>query len=200
MVATLAKSLELVTCRASLGGNDIVDWSSLDRADRAQPFSMLDRSFSARSGRGAQLQLAIPHYVREGITPPFVFETQPRPGVPTNFSPGDAVLFTGFVPGPPPTPGNPGPLCIKFAKPVVALGTQIGADDTYEFIAFLWVYDELDQLLGKFALPSQSSEALDNSAQFIGARSHRANIAAVTLSTSEPERGFGINALSLEGA
>ena len=198
MVATLAKTLELVDCRSDFNGNDLVNWSRLKAKNGSpQPFSMLDHTFATHSEGGEEIVLEIPRYLRSGITPPFVFETQPRPGVPTNFAPGDAVLFTGFLPGPPPAPGNPGPIRIRFAKPVAGLGAQIGADDTYDFLAFLWAYDDRGQLLGKFALPSHSSEALDNSAQFIGARSHAANIATVVFSTSEPERAFGINALSL---
>lgn len=199
MVAILTETLALVDRRSDLGGNDLVNWSSLDRGQcrGPQPFNLLDHAFAARSQGGEELTLEIPRYLRTGITPPFTFATQPRPGVPTNFAPGDAVLFTGFLPGPPPAPGNPGPIHIRFAKPVMGLGAQIGADDTYDFLAFLWTYDRQGQLLGKFALPSHSSEALDNSAQFLGARSRTANIAHAIFSTSEPERAFGINALSL---
>ncbi len=198
MVAILKQVPELVADRCDLEINDWVDWSGLSQGKNPkQPFSLLSHSFSAKSELGLKLTIEIPYYLRPSVTPPFIFETQPRPGIPTNFASGDHVLFTGFVPGPPPTIGNPGPLRIKFAQPVMALGTQVGADDTYDFLAFLWAYDELGQLLGKFAFPSRSSEDLDNSAQFIGIRSQVANIASVTLSTSEPERAFGINALSL---
>lgn len=197
MVAILKQAPELITDRANLGCNDFLDWSNLaSPKNPAQPFNILSHAFSVSSALGSKLTIKIPPYLRSGVTPPFIFETQPKPGIPTNFAVGDHILFTGFIPGAPPTIGNPGPLQIKFAQPVSAFGTQIGTDDTYEFLAFLWAYDELGQLLGKFALPCQSSEELDNSAEFIGIRSQVANIAFISLSTSEPERAFGINALS----
>lgn len=96
-VAILPSSVQaitLVTERADLGSNDQIDWSSLGLA---APFNFLPNSFSAISSEGQGLSIEIPEV--SGLTPPFVFQTLPEPGIPTNFASGDFILFTGLIPG-----------------------------------------------------------------------------------------------------
>lgn len=185
-------AIALVTEWAALGGNDQVDWSSLGPV---APFNFLPNSFSATSEGGLGLSVEIPELT--DLTSPFVFQTLPRPGVPTNFASGDFILFTGFIPGPPPAVGNPGPLTINFDVPVRGAGTQIAVDDTLEFTAFISAFDSANNLLGSFSAPGTSSLALDNSALFLGVFSDTPNISKLVYSSSAPDRAFGINTLSL---
>lgn len=186
------QAVTLVTERAALGGDDQIDWSSLGSV---APFNFLPNSFPATSEGGLGLSVEIPE--NTGLTPPFVFQTLPEPGIPTNFAQGDFILFTGFIPGPPPTVGNPGPLTITFNTPVLGAGAQIAVDDTPEFTAFISAFDNANNLLGTFESVGTSSLALDNSALFLGVLSDTPNISRLVFSSSEPERAFGINTLSL---
>lgn len=188
------KALTFVTDRTALRGNDQVDWSSLGETN---PFNFLPNSFSAKSERGLGLSVDIPKLNLPGLTPPFVFQTLPSPGIPTNFAKGDFLLFTGLIPGSFPAPGNSGPITITFDKPVKAAGTQIAVDDTPEFTGFISAFDNANNLLGTFSAPGTSSLALDNSALFLGVLSDTANISRLVFSTSVPNRALAINTLSI---
>lgn len=189
-----AEAATLVSERASLGGNDQIDWSSLGPV---QPFNFLPNSFSATSTRGLGLNVNIPPV--SGLTSPFVFQTSPAPGIPTNFANGDFILFTGFIPGPPPAVGNPGPLTITFDTPVFSAGAQIAVDDdTAGFTASISAFDNTNTLLGTFDATGSSSLALDNSAIFLGVESATPNISKLVFDTSVVNRAFGINTLSIK--
>jgi hypothetical protein len=188
------KAITFVTDRTALRGNDQVDWSSLGAAN---PFNVLPNSFSATSERGLGLSVDIPKLNFPGLTPPLVFQTLPSPGISTNFAKGDFLLFTGFIPGSFPAPGNPGPITITFDKPVKAAGTQIAVDDTPEFTAFISAFDNANNLLLTFSAPGTSSLALDNSALFLGVLSDTPNISRLVFSTSVANRALAINTLSI---
>jgi len=190
-----ALAITLINDRAALGETDRVDWSSLGPVN--PPFKVLPNNFSTTSQGRLGINVGIPAATTPGVTPPLVFQTSPSPGIPTNFANGDFVLFTGLKPGPPPAIGNPGPLTINFDRPVSAAGTQIAVDDTSSFTAFLSAFDRNNNLLGNFSIGGTSSLALDNSAQFLGISSDTANISRLVYSSSENNRAFGINALSI---
>ena len=193
-----AANLTFVSDRAALGGSDRVDWSILGPVQ--PPFKVLPNSFSVTSEGGLGISVNIPQTTTPGVTPPLLFQTLPSPGIPTNFASGDFILFTGLRPGPPPAVGNPGPLTITFDRPVAAAGTQIAVDDTFLFTALISAFDSNNNLLGSFSTPGTSSEALDNSAQFLGVRSDAANISRLVFSSSEGDSALGINALSIAEA
>ncbi|OKH42770.1 hypothetical protein [Scytonema sp. HK-05] len=186
------QAVTFVTERAVVGSNDQVDWSSLGSVN---PLNFLPNTFSTKSEGGLGLSVEIPTI--PGLTPPFVFQTLPEPGIPTNFASGDFVLFTGFQPGGFPAVGNPGPLSITFDTPVLGAGTQITVDDTPEFRAFISAFDQDNNLLGNFSTIGTSSLALDNSALFLGVSSDTPNISRLVFSTSVPNRAVGINTLSI---
>jgi len=190
-----AVNLTFVSDRAALGGSDRVDWSILGPVQ--PPFKVLPNSFSVTSEGGLGISVNIPQTTTPEVTPPLLFQTLPSPGIPTNFASGDFILFTGLRPGPPPAVGNPGPLTITFDRPVAAAGTQIAVDDTFLFTASISAFDSNNNLLGSFSTPGTSSEALDNSAQFLGVRSDAANISRLVFSSSEGSRAVGINSLSI---
>jgi hypothetical protein len=201
----------LVTERAVLGGNDEVDWVSLGKVfnPSAPDFSsFLPNSFLATSDRGLKLDVNIAPTSNPQITPPFVFQTLPAPGIRTNFAQGDFILFggidpTGFQPLPPGTPdprtqGNGGPLSISFARPIFGGGTQIAVDiSNLEVETFISAFDNVNNLLGTFSVISTSSLALDNSAVFLGIRSDTPNISRLVFSSSDPQYGLAINQVSI---
>jgi hypothetical protein len=196
-VLTLAPdvlALDLVSDRATLVGNDSLDWSSLGPTT---PFNILPNNFSASSQGGLGVNVNVPPSTEAGITPPFVFQTLPVFGRETNFANGDFILFTGLLPGVFPAPGNPGPLSLTFDEPVSSAGAQIAVDDTFSFIASIEAFDSNNNSLGSFSVPATSSVALDNSAIFLGVSSDIANISRISYTTSASNRGFGINRLSL---
>jgi hypothetical protein len=91
-------------------------------------------------------------------------------------------------------------LTLSFETPIFGVGTQIAVADTFEFIARVSAFDSSNSLLGTFSAPGSSSQALDNSALFLGVLSDTANISRLEFSSSVPDRAIGINALSLQTA
>lgn len=209
LLATLptpVDAISLVSDRAALGSNDQLDWSSLGKVFNPfapNPTAFLSNSFSATSTRGLGLQVTIPRPDDPRITPPFVFQTLPPPsGIPTNFAPGDFLLFTGFkftIPPTFPALGNSEPISISFNRPVQGAGAQIAVDDTPQFDAILSAFDDTNQLIDTFIVSGTSSLALDNSAIFLGVRSDTANISRIVFSSSVPGRAIAINKLSIVG-
>lgn len=198
-VPSEVQAVTFVSQRDALNSNDEVDWLSLGKVftpGSTNPEDLLPNSFSATSAKNLELNVEIPQV--DGLTPPFVFQTLPESeGIPTNFTNGDYLLFTGFVPGTFPAIGNPGPLSITFDEPVKAAGTQIAVDDTFNFTVFVSAFDEDNNLLGNFSTPGTSSLALDNSAVFLGVTSDEADISRLVFRTSEANRAFAINSLSI---
>ena len=199
-----AASLSLISDRADLQVNDRVDWSSLGITSA---FKVLPNNFSATSEQGLKLNVQIPQAISPKITPPVVFQTLPASpnipgsfstGVPTNFAKGDFILFTGNEPGTFPPNGNSGPLTIAFEQPVLSAGAQIAVSGTPNFVGSIAAFDNNDTLLGSFSIPGTSSQALDNSAQFLGISSNTADLSKLVFSTSADERAFGINTLSIQ--
>lgn len=88
-------------------------------------------------------------------------------------------------------------MSINFDKPVKGAGSQIAVDDTFNFTAFVSAFDEENNLLGTFSTPGTSSLALDNSAVFLGITSDKADISRLVFRTSENNRAFAINTLSI---
>ncbi len=206
-----AATLSLVTQRAALEANDEVNWSSLGEVFNpvAPDFSaFLPNSFSTTSQDGLSLDVNIPPSNNPNVTPPFVFQTLPSPGIATNFAQGDFVLFggidpAGFAPLPPGTPdpgtlGNGGPFTITFANPVLGVGAQIAADTSNLNVQdTITAFDSANNDLGTFSVANISSLALDNSAAFLGIESNTADISRIVFSSSAPQFGLAINQLSI---
>lgn len=192
------RAITLVQDRNSLRSNDQIEWSNLGKVLNPfapNPGDFLPYSFSATSSNGLGVNVNISS-AGGNITPPFVFQNNPP--VQTNFAPGDFLLFTGFSPTVIPT-GNPNPLTIVFDKNVKAVGTQIAASgsENINYQVFVSAFDDANNLLGTFSAPGISSGARDNSAVFLGVISDTANIKSLVFRTSSPQRGFGINTVSI---
>lgn len=116
----------------------------------------------------------------------------------TKFAPGDFILFTGFSPTVIPT-GNPNPITIVFDQEVKAVGTQIAASgsENIDYEVTISAFDNANNHLGTFSSPGISSGARDDSAVFLGVQSNLANIKTVVFQTSSPQRGLGINTVSI---
>ncbi|BAZ26272.1 hypothetical protein NIES4073_71780 [Kalymmatonema gypsitolerans NIES-4073] len=190
------KALTLVTNRDDLAANDKLDWSSLGFGTPISlggrtTANLLPSSFETTSEKGLGLGVDIPSIADSR---PLVFQT--TPSLSTNFSDGDYILFTGFIPGNF-AEGNPGPLTITFNQPIQGAGTQIAVDDTPQFTAFLSAFDDNNNLLGSFSIPGTSSTVIDNSAVFLGVSSDSANISKLVYSSSVNNEAIGINFLSI---
>ncbi|MDY6805902.1 MAG: hypothetical protein SXA11_19145 [Cyanobacteriota bacterium] len=192
---------QLVTQRANLGANDLVNWSSAglldDPLNATTSVNILPNNFSAVSAGGLGLKIDIPPPSTPGVTPPFVFQTLPVPSIPTNFASGDFILFTGLQPTITPPVGNPGPLAITFDRPIFGAGAQIAVTQTPQYGAFVSAFDNNNNLIGSFSIPGNSSVNLDNSAGFLGISSDIPNISKLVFSSSEPQGAIGINDLSI---
>ena len=85
-----------------------------------------------------------------------------------------------------------------FDKPVQGAGTQIAVADTPSFTGFLSAFDHRNNLLGSFSITGTSGTVIDNYAVFLGVKSDSANISKLVYSSSENNRAFGVNFLSIQ--
>lgn len=203
-IATSAQAVTFVTERDSLNETDHVDWSSVGAIFNPfgppDPAAFLPSTFGIRSNAGLGVQVFIPEDTTPGLTPPFVFQTTPAPGIETNFGNGDFILFTGLIPGPPPAIGNPGPITLTFNRPILGAGAQLATDDTFSFTGTVSAFDQSDTLLGTFSTSGTSSLALDNTAQFFGVLDERPTISKLEFKALVPGRAIGINQLAIVAA
>lgn len=198
-----AQALTIVTDRAALVADDRVDWRTQGTIfTLAQP-AYLSSTFAIDSADGLSVEVRLPPPAG-GITQPLVFQTGPHQEgkIPTNFTAGDYVLFSGLDFSTHPARGNPGPLTIEFATPVRAAGAQLALDDTtVTYTLSVSAYDATGALLARFDLAdSTSSTDLDNSAAFLGVRGDTANIKTLVYSSSIDNRALGINQLDIVSA
>jgi hypothetical protein len=186
-LSSATQAVTLVTDRAALGGNDLLNWSTV-----AAPFAPLPSAFSTASAGGLGITVNVPPPISP-ISTPFIFQN--GPAISTNFGDGDFVIFTGlnFVD----QTGNPGPLTLTFAQPVFAAGAQLLPDAGGSFIGFISAYDLNSTLLASFQLNGVTTTTRDNSAIFLGVSSDTANISRLVFSTSVPNVAIGINQLSI---
>ena len=198
-VSSKVQAATFISQKDALESNDEINWLSLGKVFNPRspnPDDFLSNSFSATSEKNLGLNVEIPQV--DKLTPPFVFQTLPASnGIPTNFAYGDRLLFTGFLPTTFPATGNGGPLSITFDRPVKAAGSQIAVGDIPNFTAFISAFDRDNNLLGSYSTPGTSSQALNNSAVFMGIQSDRADISRLVFHTSEPNHAFAINTLSI---
>jgi hypothetical protein len=186
-LCSATQAATLVTDRTALGGNDLLNWSTV-----ASPFAPLPSTFSTVSVGGLGITVSIPAPTPP-ISQPFVFQN--GPAIPTNFGDGDFILFTGlnFVD----QTGNPGPLTLTFAQPVFAVGAQLLPDAGGSFTGFIAAFDLNNTLLASFQLAGVTTTTRDNSAIFLGVSSATANISRVVYSTSVANAAIGINQVSI---
>jgi hypothetical protein len=186
-LCSATQAATLVTARAALGGNDLLNWSTV-----AAPFVPQLSTFSTASVGGLGITVSVPAPTPP-ISQPFVFQN--GPAIPTNFGDGDFILFTGlnFVD----QTGNPGPLTLTFAQPVFAAGAQLLPDVGGLFTGFISAFDLNNTLLGSFQLNGVTTATRDNSAIFLGVSSDTANISRLVFSTSIADAAIGINQLSI---
>ncbi len=182
-----AQAASLVTDRSALGGNDLLNWSTV-----AAPFTFLPSTFSTTSAGGLGITVNVPAPTPP-VSQPFIFQN--GPAIPTNFGDGDFVIFTGLNFST--QAGNPGPLTLTFAQPVFAAGAQLLPDAGGPFTGFISAYDLNNTLLGAFQLDGVTTTTRDNSAIFLGVSSDTANISRLVFSTSIPNAAIGINQLSI---
>lgn len=202
-IATSVQAITFVPDRTALDETDRVNWSTVgaifNRFGPRDPAVFLPNPFTVQSEAGLNVQVTIPEAATPGLTPPFVFQTTPAPGIETNFGNGDFILFTGFIPGHPPAIGNPGPITLTFNPPILGAGAQISVDDTLDFTVSLSAFDADGALLGSFSAVMQrtTSLVLDNSALFLGVLDDSPSISKLEFKTSVQGRAIGINQLSI---
>jgi len=182
-----------VGSRGALGGDAFIDWAD---GGGSAAFTFPGDPFTIASSQiGLSATLSNPD-------PTGAFERRDRTitgGWAGNFSPGDALLWTGFNAG----GFSPGPMEIAFSSPVRGAGAQIQADVFGDYLASLDAYAGVT-LLGHFELPGIASAFADNPLViFLGVLSDAANIDRIVYSavTENPEflgqDDFAINRLDL---
>lgn len=168
-------AIKLVTTRAKLRVNDIVDWEKFGKE-----FDLLSAPLRVHSRNGVQLKVSSSgNFLRldEGS------------GIKGKFPSGDKLLFLEF---------SDSAITIDFATPIFGVGTQIQRAFYGAFTGVIEAFDRSGKSLGKFSVRGNSDNAGDGSAPFIGVLSKTANISRITLYVPENNGyGFTINGLHL---
>jgi hypothetical protein len=177
-------SVTLVTSRAALGANDLIDWGQLGPS-----FTQITNPVTVTSTGG-----------NTAITAQVSGNGERRDqgfGWAGNFAPGDRLYWTqyGF------NSNDQGPVTLTFNKFMSGAGAQVQENFFGGFTAFISAHDSSHNLLGTFTENGLSTPNGDNSAIFIGVSSSSANIASVTFGLTSAQVGntadFAINQVSL---
>jgi hypothetical protein len=170
----------LITDRASLTGNDFIDWGGLfmlpdtpisDPFTKCSVYGMVSATVSNPSGQ-------------------FEYKVQDI-GWDGNFMPGEGLLWTQYTVG---------PMVIEFEVPVIGAGAQIQRGLYGPFTATLDVYGVSDTLIASFTVNGSSTPDNDNSAIFLGALDDTASIKRIEFSVDSGTSDFAINYLELAAA
>lgn len=158
--------LILVTSRAALGGDDMLDWTQFGELTEVSS----PTSFTTTGGAtGSVSQLRGKGQIVVQGTSALV-----------NFATGDGAYWTqnfnGF--------SNLGPVSLTFGSPVKGVGTQIASNAYGAFTAFVSAYDANNNLLGTYYEDGVSNDKRDNSAIFIGVLSDSFDISRVVFGLS----------------
>ncbi len=197
--------LTLVTTRAALGADEVVNWEVL-----GQPYISIPNPISVISTPSTvppdsvAVCGPVTFACRVGVTvsktsDPFQLLIQ-GDGSSWNgdFPQGDNLLFTGRnLVG--------GPITLDFNVPVSGAGTQIQAAggnrlvSSFSFLATIEAFDSLGNSLGSFTTTGLSTfGSINKSVTYLGVVSDSANIAKVTINGERaPGTGFAIDQLDL---
>jgi hypothetical protein len=171
-----------INSRATLGGNDFIDWGTLGAAgiEIANPFvAVSNGGISTTVSQGGGL----------------LFERlDQNPGWNGNFAPGAALIFINQDIN----NNETKTVSLQFSTPVAGAGTQVQTNSPGEFGMTLNVFDSGNNLLGSFNEAGLSTSTADNSAIFLGVRNDTANIDHVTYTVSTPHSlGFAMDQVDL---
>jgi hypothetical protein len=175
-------SLNLISTRSGLCGNDLINWNQLP-----PPIATVPTPVSITSNNGVHGTLT----ANAGA----VFSDKQASGFWNgNFGPGDFLVGTGQTVA-------ASPIQIAFPTPVWGVGAQMGYGANGSFLAGISVFGAGNIPLGSYDVSGTESNAGDNSAPFIGVLDSAGGISTVeffTLSSFGSSPGaFAINEASL---
>lgn len=159
------------TARATFGGNDIMDWTTV-----GVDYQTVSNSFNATTDGGLNItvsQLGQSDFERRDL----------NTGWGGNFTDGPNLLWTR---------GHNGAMSISFASAISGIGFQINPNQS-DVLTNIELFDLADLSLGVFALSTNDRSQV--SANFIGFTSSMVDIARISI--SQPSEDFTINQLSL---
>jgi len=166
-------ALILVNDRATLAGNDFIDWGSLGGAFTLVP-----------SGTVVNSQDGLAVTVSETGGPMQRRDQGAAGGWAGNFPAADELLWTGF---------GSGPMRFDFVSNITGFGVQINDNSGAPGTATIEAFNSASVSLGSFVIPINS--ILDPAATFIGLRSTAQDIARIQISTAL--NNFAVNQADL---
>lgn len=174
-LAAKNQAIKLVTTRAKLRANDIVDWQEFGKE-----FDFISSPLLVHSRNGVQLKVS-----SRGT----FLRLDEGSGIKGKFPSGDKLLFLEF---------SDSAITIDFATPIFGVGTQIQRAFFGAFTGIIEAFDRSGKSLGKFSVRGNSDNPGNDSAPFIGVLSKTPNISRITLYVPENSGyGFTINGLHL---
>ena len=175
-------SLNLISTRSGLCGNDLINWNQLP-----PPVATVPTPASITTGNGMHATLT--------ADAGSVFSDEQASGLWNgNFGPGDFLAGTGQT-------VTASPMRIDFPAPVWGVGAQMGYGSNGTFLAGITVFGAGNIPLGSYDISGTESNAGDGSAPFVGVLDSAGGISTVeffTLTTSGSSPGaFAINEVTL---
>jgi hypothetical protein len=137
---TVLAQINLVTSRPALGGTDFIDWSVL-----GTPVHNVNTPFNILSNNNLSVN------VNQAASP--AQRRDQGNGWVGNFSPGDALLYTGFE-----ITGGNGPITMNFGASVSAFGLNIQEAVFGTFVARLTFFDASNNQVGTVTENGNSTE------------------------------------------
>lgn len=161
--------------------NDAVDWANTGVA-----FDLLPNPFTTTSPKGVSLEI--------GSASGFELERADEgTGWIGNFSPGEALLYSGF--------GSPGPILISFNPPIYGAGAAFQTANLGNFAISIEVFDKNGASLGTLTDSGISSQDQDGSAKFFGFFSTTQLVGAIQIDAVPQDPNatadFAINSLRI---
>ena len=181
--ASLGNATMIVTDRASVNANGVLDWSTVGDAGTAvlSPFDITAPGLAAVN---AQVSIGADYFLRS---------TQGTDWS-GNFAGGDKLLLT--------QPNSYGPMSIVFDTLIKAAGTQIQSDAYGDFVATVSAYGAGGTFLGSFTRNGTSSGDGDGSAIYIGILSDSNDIRTVTFDVAYNDlaSSFAVNQIDFQSS
>lgn len=195
LLACSQAGASLVTSRAALGGDDLLDWAQLPANTLAQAHS-ITAPFAAISQLGLSATVSNPpasgmwRVTQSGGSSAACNLGHQYAG---NFAPCDAVLASAN------SANADNRISILFASPIAGGGAQFADAASYgNFTATLSAFDAAGALLETWSLGGTTNGAADDSAIFLGISRQQADIARLDFSASGFNRYFAINQVEID--
>ncbi len=173
LMAQASATLTFFNSRVALGATDLIDWNQI-----GPDLTTVPGSYLGLTNNGVQFLATV------GPDAYLLHEAGSWNGT---FTPGDAVLFSGY---------EPGSIVIRFANSQSSVGADLSSNLYGDYTGTISVYNNIDQFLGSYNVDSNMHGGSDSTAPFLGVFSDTNDIGSVVFTTTNDSVGLAITNVS----